>query len=363
MFATRSGAAVAVAAAAPAAAGRIAAIVPVLDEERRLAPCLEGLVAQDASLAQIVVVDGGSRDGTRELVRTFAARDPRVVLVDAAPVPAGWNGKAWGLASGLAASDPGTAWIVTIDADVRPGPHLAPSLLAHAVRTRLDAFSAAPLLELSGAAEALLHPALLATIVYRFGLPGNVARTPQEVQANGQCFLAKRSWLVRTQAFAAARRSRCDDVTIVRTLVAAGARVGFYEGSALASVSMYAGFRECWRNWPRSLGMRDAMLSDRAFAASMAVAFFAGALPPAVVAATLATGGATGTFFFRTNLVLTLARLGVLAGMRRAYGRVAPTYWLSPLFDILAIARILAASLDAAPTWRGRTLVSERKAA
>ncbi len=363
MFATRSGIAVAVTEVAPGNGESIAAIVPVLDEERRLGPCLEGLIAQGSSLVQIVVVDGGSRDGTRELVRTFAARDPRVVLLDAAPIPNGWNGKAWGLASGLAASDPGATWLVTIDADVRPGPHLVPSLLAHAERTGLDAFSAAPLLELSGGAEALLHPALLATLVYRFGLPGNVARTPRAVQANGQCFVATRSELVRTQAFAAARRSRCDDVTIVRTLVAAGARVGFFEGSALASVSMYDGLRDCWRNWPRSLGMRDPMLTGAAFAGSIGVAFFAGALPLAIVAWTLARGRSTETFFFRTNLVLAFARLGVLAGMRRAYGRVAPTYWLSPLVDLIAIARIVVASLDPAPTWRGRTLVSERKAA
>jgi dolichol-phosphate mannosyltransferase len=75
-------------------AGTVAALVPVLDERLRLGPCLEGLLAQPPSLVQIVVSDGGSTDGTQELVRSYAARDARIRLIDASPVPAGWNGKA-----------------------------------------------------------------------------------------------------------------------------------------------------------------------------------------------------------------------------------------------------------------------------
>ncbi len=62
--------------------GRVAVVVPVLNEQARLAPCLEGLIAQGSEVAEILVVDGGSTDGTRAVVDGFAARDPRIRWID-----------------------------------------------------------------------------------------------------------------------------------------------------------------------------------------------------------------------------------------------------------------------------------------
>ncbi len=243
--------------AAPESGDRLTVVVPVLDERKRLSPCLDGLIAQGHEVCEILVVDGGSRDGTPDLVRAYRARDARVRLVDASPVPADWNGKAWGLQVGLEHVAPGVPWVLTIDADVRPGAALARSLLAHARREGVPAFSVATGQSLSGPLEALLHPALLSTLVYRFGPPGHAARRVRAVQANGQCFLARRDVLERCRAFVVARASVCEDVTIARSLVAAGYPVGFYEGEDLVSVEMYTDWRDAWRNWPRSLPLRD----------------------------------------------------------------------------------------------------------
>ena len=359
MVATRGGRAVAVTDVIAPGAGTIAAIVPVLDECERLGPCLEGLIAAPSALTQIVVVDGGSTDGTQALVRAYAARDARIVVVDASPVPPHWNGKAWNLARGLAASDPNATWILTIDADVRPRASLIASLLAHAAANALDAFSAAPLLELSGALEAIVHPAFLATLVYRYGLPGAIAHKARDVQANGQCFLARRDLLVRTDAFTVARDSRCDDVTIARHLVRAGVRLGFYEGSALSSVRMYASARDAWRNWPRSLPLRDASTTTLALIDDLATILLVQALPLALVFAALGCGIDRDSLFFRINLGLALGRLGVLAGTRRAYGNVRPTYWLAALADLPCALRLVQATYARTHIWRGRTLVAE----
>jgi dolichol-phosphate mannosyltransferase len=357
MLASAAGDPIQATAEIPPGAGTIVAIVPVLDEAERLGPALEGLIAQGPQLVSIVVVDGGSTDATCALVRSFAGRDPRVRLVDASPVPASWNGKAWNLACGLAASDPTARFIVTVDADVRPAPHFAASLLAHAAGSYLDAFSAAPLLELSGTLEALLHPAFLATLVYRFGLPGNVAQRPSGVQANGQVFVARRALLVESAAFGAARASRCDDVTIARHLVRRGAQVGFFEAGELASVAMYASATDCWTNWPRSLAMRDESTTTAALALQFLELALVQVLPLLAVLAVLARGQDTRSLFFRTNLALALARLGVLAGTRRAYGAVSPAFWLSAFADAPAVLRLIGGAFARDATWRGRPLV------
>ncbi len=360
MLATRNGVAVMKTNVVPAGAGTVAAIVPVLDEHERLGPCLEGLMAAPAALAAIVVVDGGSTDGTQALVREYAARDARIRLIDAAPVCAGWNGKVWNLACGLAATSPATTWILTIDADVQPRPEFIPSLLGHALAARLDAFSAAPRLALSDALETALHPAFLATLVYRYGLPGNVATEARDVQANGQCFLVRRELAVANDAFAAARTSRCDDVTIARHLVRAGARLGFYEGAELSLVRMYGSGRECWSNWPRSLPLRDESTRALDLAIDLATVVAVQALPLATVLAMFLARRPTTSLFFRLNLALALARLGVLAGTRRAYAPVSHAYWLAAFMDLPCALRLVRAAFARRQRWRGRTLVAER---
>ncbi len=363
MLATAAGDPLVSASAVPPDAGTICAIVPVLNEAARIEACLETLIAQPQALASILVVDGGSHDGTPEIVRTFAARDARVRLIDASPVPPDWNGKAWNLSCGLAASDPAADYVLTIDADVRVAPNFTASLLAHAQGAYLDAFSAAPLLEVSKGLEEALHAAFLATLVYRFGLPGSVAKRASDAQANGQVFLAKRAVLVESAAFRAARSSRCDDVTIARHLVRAGAHVGFFEGGAIASVRMYDGALACWTNWPRSLTLRDESTSLLELLSALADVAFVQALPLAAVIATLVRRGDLTSFFFRTNLMLAVARLGVLAGTRRAYRTTTDAYWLAALADVPVALRLVQSAFARERTWRGRRLVAEGRAA
>ncbi|MDF3043678.1 MAG: glycosyltransferase [Thermomicrobiales bacterium] len=130
---------------------RVTVLVPVLNERGRLSSCLAGLIAQPSEVSEILTVDGGSSDGTQDLVATFAARDSRVRMVDASPIPTGRNGKAHGLQVGLDHADPCSAWILTVDADVRPAPALVRSLLSHAIRTDVAAVSIATTQRLSGA--------------------------------------------------------------------------------------------------------------------------------------------------------------------------------------------------------------------
>ncbi|MDP9470078.1 MAG: glycosyltransferase [Chloroflexota bacterium] len=336
---------------------RVAVIVPVLNERSRLGPCLEGLIAQGEEVVQILVVDGGSTDGTPDLVRNYAARDHRIRLIDASSVPDGWNGKAHGLQIGLEQAPPDAAWILTIDADVRPAPLLACSLLAHAQAKQVPALSAATLQELSGAAEGLVHPALLATLVYRFGIPGRATARLSEVQANGQCFLVRRDVLERGGGFQSVRDSLCEDVTLARRIATMGHPVGFFETDGLVSVAMYAGWHDAWRNWSRSLPMRDRYWGA-AGPLGLAEVALVQALPLALTPLLLPiradrVGGAA----YVINAALAAVRLGTLAGMARAYRHQPWTYWLSPLADLPVAAQLLASAVRREHRWRGRPIV------
>lgn len=346
------------------AAERVAVIVPVLNEYRRLTPCLEGLMAQGEEVAEILVVDGGSEDSTQELVNIYARRDGRIRLVDASPVPDDWNGKAWGLQVGAVGTEvvsPQTRWILTIDADVRPQSGLVAALLAQARRLELAALSIATTQELSSPGEGLLHPAMLATLVYRFGLPGVVFRHVHEVQANGQCFLVERAALAAIDNFRATRTSICEDVTLARLLVAAGYRVGFYESSDLVSVRMYDNWRELWRNWTRSLPMHDRFAGWHTLTGWLEIVFVQ-TLPLPLCVTLVAFSSFSKTWrrnrwLLALNGVLVALRLGVLIGIGRAYLRRPWTYWLSPLCDVPVALQLARQALRRRHTWRGRPII------
>jgi dolichol-phosphate mannosyltransferase len=334
---------------------RVSVVLPVLNEEARLAPCLEGLIAQGSEVREILVVDGGSTDGTRALVERYGRRDPRVRLLDASPVPDNWNGKAWGLHVGVTQGAPATDWILTVDADVRPAAPLARSLLTHASQTRLSALSVATEQEIAGAGEGIVHPALLTTLVYRFGIPGQLIRRASDVQANGQCFLVRRAALERVGGFAAVHDSICEDVTLARRLVSQGEPLGFFEADGLVRVRMYDGWRATWRDWSRSLPMRDRFFGARGWLGLLEVTLVQ-ALPLPLLALLRLTGRPPRALLV-LNGALLAARLGVLAGTARAYRSRPWSYWLSPLADLPAAIQLIRSALRRHHVWRGRALV------
>jgi dolichol-phosphate mannosyltransferase len=343
---------------APDTSGTITAVVPVLNEYDRLGPCLDGLMLQGPSVREILVIDGGSEDGTADLVRRYEERDARVRLIDATPIPSGWNGKAWGLQVGLREANHETTWLLTIDADVRPRPLLASSVVAHAARSGLAVLSVATEQELSDDSAAMIHPSLLATLVYRFGIPGRAAREPADVQANGQCMLLRRDVLMRAGGFTVARASLCEDVTLARALATAGWPVGFFESDSLVSTHMYTNGWQAFSNWTRSLPMHDRLAAWPSLLGLTEVALTQALPLPLVWLLSGRPHGAVGRWLLRVNLILLVTRLGILVGTSRAYPHRPWTYWLSPLLDVPVAIQLWRSVLRRDHAWRGRAMVT-----
>ncbi|MBV9358911.1 MAG: glycosyltransferase [Chloroflexi bacterium] len=329
--------------------GRTAVLLPVLDEAARLAPCLDGLTAQSADVGEILVIDAGSRDHTAALVQATAARDRRLRLIEAGPAPAGWNGKVWGLHVGRQVVTGDPEWLLTVDADVRAAPGLARSLVVHAERHSLRMLSVATRQRLSGPGDGLIHPALLATLVYRFGMPGAARSGVAAAVANGQCCLVRRDLLDELGGFAAVRDSLCEDVTLARLAARAGDRVGFSEAAQLVEVQMYAGWREAWRDWPRSLTTRDRLFGLAGWIGLLEV-LLVQALPVPLLLAWRSHRVARSL-----NACLVLLRVGILIGMARAYRERPATYWLSPLLDPAAALALWLSAVRRHHQWRGRS--------
>lgn len=336
--------------------GSVAVIVPVLDEAERIEPCLAGLMRQGESVEEILIVDGGSTDGTFELIRQAAQKDARIRLLETGPIPAGVNGKAFGLMRGADRVSPGVRWIMTVDADVRLQPGAIDAIVGFAARHGSKALSVAAAQSVDGVALGLLHPSMLTTLVYRFGIPGHATNRPDRVQANGQCFLVDRNLLERVGGFGSVLGSICEDVTLARRIAASGEPVGFYESAGLVRTEMHSGAVDAWRNWPRSLPMHDRF-SGRGTALGLAEIIAVQAAPLWLFFGGLLSRR-TEHPFVRLQAILLMARFGVLAGTARAYPHRPWSYWFSPLVDLPVGLEIVRRSRQRTHRWRGRTIFS-----
>ncbi len=348
--------------ATPDLLGAVSVVVPTLNEAERISPCLAGLMQQGYELREVLVVDSHSQDGTGDLVKAAGRRDPRIRLTHDDPLPAGWVGRPWALHNGFLQSSEASRWILGIDADTQPQPGLIASLVKTAEAQGFDLVSLAPQFILKTAGEWWLQPALLMTLLYRFGPAGSAGEASERVMANGQCFLARRSLLSALGGYASARHSFCDDVTLARNAAAQGAKVGFLDGSPLLKVRMYEGMQETWEEWGRSLDLKDACTAAQKWGDLGFLVAVQGL--PLVATVTLGALLLMGyrmlpvELAFGLNLGLLLIRVALLFAIQSSYDRTQGNgrwaFWLSPLADPAAVYRIFLSSIRQPKRWRGR---------
>jgi len=316
----------------------IAVVIPARDEAERIGPCLAGALADRDVREVIVVVDDGTTDATARVAEEAGAR-----VVHAPPLPDGWVGKPWVLQHGLEQADADV--VVTLDADTRPAPGLARALSR--VLDEADFVTAGARFDCRTAGEQFLHPAMLATLVYRFGPLGALDEHPSPARAiaNGQCVAVRRAQLLDAGGFALAREHMNDDIALVRALAAAGWRIRAEDATDLITVRMHTSAAEVWREWGRSIAMQDTT-PPAWLALDLAVVWLVMALP----VLRLLAGRPT-----RLDLGLLAIRFALLAGLDRAYRTRTRAYALSPLADPVAAACLTLAVARPRRTWRGRT--------
>ncbi len=293
-----------------------------------------------------------------------------------------------GLHTGFLKSSSDTEWFLGLDADTQPDPALAAALIKKATAEGYDLISLSPKFILKYPGELWLQPALLLTLVYRFGPTGTNPESPERVMANGQCFLCKRSVLAEVGGYASAKGSFCDDVTLARHIASKGFKVGFLDGAKVLKVRMYEGAMETWREWGRSLDLKDAssvgqtgndlwlllatqglplpilsvylwfFVKDNtvflsASRLSSSLAYLGLALPSQLELAL-----SPSLLLLGLNLFLLAIRVALCGAIASAYdfsqAKMTWIFWLSPLADPLATLRLFISASRKPTQWRGR---------
>ena len=330
-------------------AGRasVSVLVPARDEASVIGRCVRALLEQD--VAEIIVLDDGSSDGTAEEARTAADGDPRVRVLAGGALPTGWAGKPHACAQLAAAADPSSSVLAFVDADVMLAPGAVSAAVALMEATGLDLVSPHPRQLAISPAERLVQPLLQWSIITT--LPLRVAersRRPSLSAANGQFLVVRRHAYERAGGHAAVRSAVLDDLALVRAVKAAGGRGGVVDGTSLATCRMYS-------SWPQ---LRDG------YAKSLWSAFGSPGGAAAVV------GGLGLAYVVPVVVALRGSRVGLLgyvAGVlsrvvsaRATGGRVWPDSIAHPVSIIVfgyLVARSHAQHRRGVLRWKGRNVV------
>ncbi|MEQ8998598.1 MAG: glycosyltransferase family 2 protein [Coleofasciculus sp. B1-GNL1-01] len=348
----------------PDQVGAVSIVVPTLNERERLNPCLMGLSQQSYEVREIIVVDSHSTDGTRELVKDAQIKDPRFRLMTDDPLPPDWVGRPWALHQGYLHSCPDSQWILGVDADTQPQPGLVAGLIDIAETSGFDLVSLSPRFILKYPGEWWLQPALLMTLVYRFGPTGITSNSAERVMANGQCFLCRRQVLSQLDGYSSAKGSFCDDVTLARYAASQGFKVGFLDGANVLKVRMYEGAWATWQEWGRSLDLKDASSPGQLWSdVWLLLSTQALPLPVSLVVLVSLSFGISSPVLMTVlglNLGLLVMRWALVGAIARSYdftpssSPAAWLFWLSPLADPLAVLRIFLSARQRPKQWRGR---------
>lgn len=239
-----------------AAGPAVSAIVPARNEEENVARCVESLAAQTA-IHEIIVVNDQSTDRTAPILRDLAARIPKLKVVEASELPAGWVGKNYAVSLGAARAS--GEWFLFTDADAV---HLAGSTvraLQDAATHNAALVSYSPEQELCEWWERALVPFVFVRLAEKFRYAKINDPSSKAAGANGQYLLIRRDAYDAIGGHSAIAGDVLEDVELARRAKSAGYQIYFAPGKGIARVRMYRTFSAMWQGWVKNLYplMRD----------------------------------------------------------------------------------------------------------
>ena len=335
-------------AAPPPDPPKVAVVIAARNEEADLPATLDGLIGQTYAPAEIVVVDGGSTDRTREVID---ARAPRVRRIDEPPLPPGWVGKNWGCATGAQATT--SEWLLFLDADVRLEPGALAALLDRTRATGSDLLTVAPKVEMVGFWERVVLPFMVQLILLYFRAPRMSRPNSRAALVNGQCYLIRRSVYESVGGHLAIRGYVLEDIALARNLKAAGARMRVVWAPELATTRMYRDRHEMFEGLLKNIhGLRYSAARQAGFLAGVVGFYYLPlmVLPLGLLAGNLPLIGMGG--------FLWVALFGKHVGFARAVGAPAAYGLLYPLSAGFYVALLTASLVDGSRgrpiRWKGR---------
>lgn len=354
-------------------APEVTAIIPARNEEATIGACVLSLLDQAGAHTgaplrsndlEVLVADDGSTDRTAQVVAGLAARDPRVRLISAPPLPPGWVGKNHAL--DFAARAAGGRWLLFTDADTVHAPGGLRAVLERAEREGLQLFSLSPAQEIERWYERAVVPCVYRQLekLYRYERINDPAAP--DAAANGQYILIRREVYQALGGHAAFANEILEDVALARAAKRAGFRVRFEPGQGVVRTRMYRSFRSLWEGWTKNLYLLYGRRGGRMLAAAAAI-WLLDVAPAVLLFWCLARVTSADLKVAATAAAwLALRHAWYAFRLRRAGERARLAAWHWPgsvLFSLLLVNSLLKYAFGRPLAWKGRRYAPAGRAA
>jgi glycosyltransferase involved in cell wall biosynthesis len=242
----------------------ISAIVPARNEEPVIGACVKSL-AEQPEIAEILVVNDQSSDGTVAAVRRATAEIPKLKLLEADKLPAGWVGKNNAVWRGAAEAK--NQWLLFTDADAE----LLPGATARALQIARDSNAALVSFSPEQVTETWYEKALIPFVYCRlarhFSFKDVNDPNNRAAAANGQFLMIRRDVYDAIGGHASIAGEVLEDVALARSAKSAGYAIWFGPGKGVVKARMYRSFSAMREGWKKNLyllmgGSRSATFSE-----------------------------------------------------------------------------------------------------
>lgn len=228
----------------------ISAIIPARNEEASIARVVESVAAQP-EIDEIIVVNDQSTDRTASVLAKLSQSIPKLKILSAGHLPAGWVGKNHAAAVGAAAAQ--SDWLLFTDADTYHHLGSARRALADAVDHSAVLVSYSPEQEMETFWERAVIPFIYGRLAARFSFAQiNDPRRP-EAAANGQFVLILRDAYNAIGGHAAIASEILEDVALARRVKLQGYGIYFTAPIGVVRTRMYRSFGALWQGWTKNL--------------------------------------------------------------------------------------------------------------
>lgn len=311
---------------------KVSIIVPVMDEEDTIDLCLKSLVTLDYPSIEVLVIDGGSKDGTGGILQMYS---DRVTVLSEGALPDGWIGKNWACHQGYLRAK-GEILLFT-DGDTAHSVDSLKRSVSLLLTGGVDMVSLYPKLLTRSFGERLMTPLIAFLIfVYTGGDGVNDDASGRHI-ANGQYILTKRSVYEKIGGHTAVKKEILEDVKLAEVYKKNGRRVRVVYGLDALETRMYSDFGDLWNGWIKNT-YAGFNFNPIKFAGGF-FAVFATFLPPFLILAYGSLGGGgLSDLFIAYGIAGSLIVLGRMAIF---YRRMAGSFWYT-LLTPLAVTIYLA---------------------
>jgi glycosyltransferase involved in cell wall biosynthesis len=234
---------------------QLSVIVPARNEQDCVGECLASLVSQSDGVFQlgadweILAVDDGSTDRTREIISSVAG----VTLIDAAPLPKRWTGKA--NAVWTAAKQAQGEWLLFTDADTVHEPGNLIRAMHEAEKAKVAMLSYSPRQIVTGFWQRAVMPLVFCELALAY--PPEKISNPESrlAAANGQFVLIRREAYFAVGGHSAVAESVLEDVDLARLVKRRKLGLRFRYAPDALSTRMYRGFGQMYEGWTKNLAL------------------------------------------------------------------------------------------------------------